>query len=803
MSDTARAPLQFEEPDLSGFDAARVPLAAPGTLGEKIGRAFEAGRYLDSQYGQEQLLIEEYDQRIQDIARVSGQRLDNPYTLNRDDEDADEAQQGRLYRGGVRDARRRTIARHRARFEEEVTRLRNQYPDLIDAAGFDAQVQQRAQDLEYGVQGAGLPGFVGAVGAGFTDPVTLSTLPLGWGGRTILGTALREAAVNSGVEALMQPGIQEGRAELGLEAGLGQGVSNIVAAGVFGGVFGGGAKGVEQLLTRGSRRELVEAVDSLPDEIAQDPEVQAAAAELEKEATTDEAAGQDEADIEAQALHGETVTLADEVAAEEGVLPEMFPEEPGAAAPREEATRNYTGVSGIEFFNPDELLVDAERFQFKSGGDSKGVTDALTSVRTWDDALSGNILVWEDLNGQVFVVNGHQRSGLARRLISEGQEVPPLRGFRLREADGINAAEARAVGARINIAEGTGAAVDVAKVFRERPDLLQDGTLSPRTQAFRDGRDMRKLSDEAFMVVVNDVVTPQQGALVARLVTNPGEQMAVMSLLARQKPDTRAEAEALVREALAAGFAREEQVGLFGTEDVTESLIVDRAKILGGAVNKIRRDKRLFSALDKGADDVEAAGNKLDREKNKELADNANQIADIILRTAHTTGPVADALRRAVQSVQSGATRAAATRTFIDELTALGPDALRGLDGAGGSSGGAGRAAGAAGPDRAPAGEGAGLSGQSDVAADAGSRFDRPAEGAEEQLAALEAELYDNQPPSPVAQDNLLLTGMVADEEGQLQPVTQTRQALAEEIEAEEQMLARFEGCAYPKKGSS
>ena len=65
--------------------------------------------------------------------------------------------------------------------------------------------------------------------------------------------------------------------------------------------------------------------------------------------------------------------------------------------------------------DPSTVKIDAARFQFKSGGDAQGVTNALTGVKEWDNNASGVALVWEDLKGDRYVVDGHQRLGLAQR----------------------------------------------------------------------------------------------------------------------------------------------------------------------------------------------------------------------------------------------------------------------------------------------------------------------------------------------------------------------------------------------------
>ena len=87
------------------------------------------------------------------------------------------------------------------------------------------------------------------------------------------------------------------------------------------------------------------------------------------------------------------------------------------------------------------IKIDAARFQFKSGGDAQGVTNALTGVKEWDNNASGIALVWEDEKGDRYIVDGHQRLGLAQRLKAQGQ-TPRLPAIVLREKDGIAADKA-------------------------------------------------------------------------------------------------------------------------------------------------------------------------------------------------------------------------------------------------------------------------------------------------------------------------------------------------------------------------
>lgn len=97
--------------------------------------------------------------------------------------------------------------------------------------------------------------------------------------------------------------------------------------------------------------------------------------------------------------------------------PEAIPPTPGERA-------------GVFMFDPQQLQIDAQRFQFKEGGDQAGVTPLLKGVTTWDPDAAGQLIVWERADGARFVADGHQRVALAQRLMSEtalGSTLPTPR----------------------------------------------------------------------------------------------------------------------------------------------------------------------------------------------------------------------------------------------------------------------------------------------------------------------------------------------------------------------------------------
>jgi hypothetical protein len=317
-------------------------------------------------------------------------------------------------------------------------------------------------------------------------------------------------------------------------------------------------------------------------------------------------------------------------------------------------------------FGPEELTTDARLMQYKSGGDEAGVTDRLQGVTDWNPLLSGKVIVWQDIAGRNVIVDGHQRLGLAKRLAADDPNIK-LDAVVLREADGVTAQQARVMGALKNIAEGTGSLVDAARVLRDAPNGMD--FLPPRAANVKGVRGLVGLNYDAFGAVLNDVIDPETAAAIGRIAPDrPETHMALVDLLAKSGVTTPAQAETVVRQALADGFGsvREEQMGLFGGEQ-QQSLYGPAARILDNAKRRLRQEKRSFKVLTEDAAKIEQAGNVLDRAANEARVLNSDQAIAIIDATAHSQGPVRDALLDAARRAVAGDS-AGAVRQFLDAL---------------------------------------------------------------------------------------------------------------------------------------
>jgi hypothetical protein len=320
-----------------------------------------------------------------------------------------------------------------------------------------------------------------------------------------------------------------------------------------------------------------------------------------------------------------------------------------------------------ETLDPDSIAFDAATFQFKSGGDQRGVTGRLETAERFEPFLADFISVFEFRGGRRVVADGHQRLALAKRAKAAGQDVR-LDARIFREADGIAPAEVRVIAAAKNISQGTGTGIDAARIIKEaHPDTIKF-LLNPGEPLVKLGRALAALGDRAFGMVVNGVVEEGQAAIVGRRIQDPDQQVAALDVLAKTEPQSLAEAEAVVQEVENIGFSEGTQVSLFGEEQIAESLILERARIKTNSMRQLRRDRATFNSLLKRGGVISGAGNVLDQNANRQRVGQDNEVLQIVNTLATRKGPVSEALTAAARRLRDGEALGRATQGFIDAL---------------------------------------------------------------------------------------------------------------------------------------
>lgn len=522
----------------------------------------------------------------------------------------------------------------------------------------------------YGSTGGFAGGFVGAI----DDPILVSSMLIG-GARGLWQMAFQEAALGAGSEAIIQTKVAEWYKKTGQEYtdeqfwtavkyGAGFGFASPFALRGLGKGLSVAGEGVML-----SAKQLKEGISSLKqagvkttpegrilEDLAEDLEVHEQSNPLEKP------------NMPKSASEHDARQAAADIAVERNQAPDIPNEPQTAPRPllRPEDADNLDGQ--ISVFDPDEIGVDAELFQFKAGGDEFGVTERLQGVTEWDPIAAGQIVVFEFADGRKFIADGHQRLGLAKRIKSQdpSQKIQIL-GHVLRESDGITPEMARVIAAVKNIKEGTGTAIDAAKILRDAPDKA--GELPPQSKLVQHARGLVMLTDQAFGAIINNVIPSNYGGIVGRLIPDdPKMQDAAIALLSKLGPANEFQAESIIRQMLDAGAETRTQDSLFGEEIITESFFLERAKILDQAIKSMRQDKAAFASLVRNQDRLEAEGNQLAKEANQRRAENDSQAIGLIQALANRKGPLSEALTAAARTARETGSYGQPTGGFVEAV---------------------------------------------------------------------------------------------------------------------------------------
>lgn len=665
---------------------------------------FDATRFIENSDRRDATLTEIYERRNREIHSLTGVQLDNP--MRPEFDPLDRAADAIAKRDAARrnwQARVDELARQHAEHADVIGSARDIEADvhalvrsteieLLQASATDLSAADRLTAVLSG-------GFAGA----FRDPLQVGALFVGGGpGRAITAIGrmgkvmLTEALINSGLEGVLQLGARQWRAEHGLDTSLGGSLAQVGIAGLFGATAGAALQGAREVarvlkVTDPQAKRAIERVltdEAKPGDLQQvagalgvelsDAEIRIARV-AEEQAALDQAAASELAGVTAQEqaelLAAATRRAEDPDAPEPDGVP-VKPERPADVdqvvdenlEPKQRFTVQDRPVT-FRQFDPDALEVDPATYQYKADGDEFGITDRLRDVREWDPTASGKIIVHER-GGRLYVADGHQRAGLARRLKEDGDSTIEIDGYLFRERDGWKVEQVRALAAKKNMQEGSGTALDAARILRDQPEIL-DNALPVSGPMMKRAVALARLADDAFRMVTNGLAEQHHGAAVGRLVADPRQQVAVLAEVARNAPETERMTDLMVREILAAGFSRETQSDMFGELAVTRSLMAERVQILDKALQVLRRDKTLFSQLADNAELLEAAGNVLDTAGNTSRVSAAETVMGLIDRLARARGPVSDALTAAAERFAGGAPAASQARQFVADVGEL------------------------------------------------------------------------------------------------------------------------------------
>ena len=544
--------------------------------------------------------------------------------------------------------------------------------------------------------------FIGGTAAAFTDPLNVATLAWGAPSRMgLLGTMAVEGFINAGIEAASTPARNKYLRMLDQEEE--SALANALMGGAFGATAGGliktapaitrkGVDLVDKYAPGGEGRQLAKEMNRALDDA--DPEMMARIGNLIKSNFTREMVekAKDVPDPVVRGLARQVATdIEDEVAATgrdpspeatqehedrlqaeqlraAGLEAPEIPDRPQRAIP---AASIIDGE--LEEVRPGDLKIQPEIFQFKSDADSAGVTDKLRTMPKWDTGKAGVIYVFEYADGTRAVADGHQRTSFANRLMAADPDQDiKLAAKVFRESEGWTPETVRVEAALKNISEAADGmtmkmARDAAKILRVDPERIME---LPAGSGIQRAQSLGKLSDDAFALVINDVIPDASGALIGRMVGDPAMHLPIARLLERLRPNSEGEARSIIQQALTAPVEKEVTEDLFGAQEELTSLFLERAKVLEKAKRILADDKKTFRTLTDRGDKITGAGNKLNQASNQEIRQQVEQALIAVDKMAYRAGSISEAL-------DNGAKNFKETGKLGDSAAAV-VDAIRG-----------------------------------------------------------------------------------------------------------------------------
>ena len=568
----------------------------------------------------------------------------------------------------------------------------NNLDAILKKIGVDAKDSEAyANELFENTNFSGKVGnFTGTAIGYLKEPSVFTTLPLGmvYGfGRTALGTFLKtayyEAVLGAGSEASRQLNVQPYREKLGFaEAGFEAGAKEVAYSAIFaagiGGVLNTSIFGISKLFAKATPDQQVQMIakiqnniENLTDEDSlkiykenfpeqfKTKDTDAAAEFIENRVfeekqnpMVDNVRSRDihnerAAEVTLKLLNDEPITIPDEL-------------------PQKLKFEDILKGSAVEEFDVNKLTTDAKTFQYKSETNEFGISERLMGVTKWDQPSASTILVYEFKDGRLAVVDGHQRFGLAKKLIDQ---KPRLYGYRIREVDGYVPDHAMLQGVAINLRQGTGTAIDAAKMMRVKNFDINAimASMPVRSEIVKVAQGLTKLSNDSFSMVVNKFIDYKVASRVGELLPDKELHASALTILKKQKFDNMQQVDLILKQIRETPSVKMKEQTLFGVEEFKQSLIVEKSILLTNFAKSTKDKKKLFSLVLREDQLLTSAGNKLDNINNEKIVTQNAKIQEKIEILATRVGQLSTDLTEAARLYQAG-NKAEARKYFSDAV---------------------------------------------------------------------------------------------------------------------------------------
>ena len=336
-------------------------------------------------------------------------------------------------------------------------------------------------------------------------------------------------------------------------------------------------------------------------------------------------------------------------------------------------------AGNIGDFPIDQIQTDPKRFQYKILGQltKSGSVGSLGGVQKWDKNLAGIVQVWNDpADGKTYVINGHNRLSKAREL--------GVKEVTVRFIDAPDAASARAIGALTNIAEGRGTPLDAAKFMRDTgltsKDMVDKG-IPMRDKVADEGAALAGLSDKIFSKAIQGEITLDKAVAIGRSGLKPdSDQNALFDLIEKKKQITPEVLTELIDIVRSSSSQVTSQMTLFGAEEITASLAIEKAQVQSNLRERLLRDKRLFSVVGKSvnAQQLERGGNIIDVEKSSKISQSASQGLRFFDDFKNISGPLSKMINEAAERIAKGESATKVNKDVYDRRSIKIPSWIKG-----------------------------------------------------------------------------------------------------------------------------
>jgi tape measure domain-containing protein len=325
-------------------------------------------------------------------------------------------------------------------------------------------------------------------------------------------------------------------------------------------------------------------------------------------------------------------------------------------------------MGGLARIKRTSINLNPRELQYKAGSNERGEVGSLKGVEKWDDNIAGVLSVWKDpSDGKTYVVNGHNRLGLAEKL-----DVDELN---VRYIDAKTIEEARRIGAMENIAAGAGTAIDAAKFFRDSGiksvDAIKRVGLPLSSGKATKGLALAGLPQDLFDAVVRGDLQMERGAVIGGSGLSEEKQRELLKFAGSSTRTPNRQLKELIDLQKHTNTVVSETPTILGMEQLVETDLRERLKILDGIKQALKSQKRLFSKVAQNADVLsEQAGNVINVDENQQIAETAEKIFRVFDSIKFTSPAISRAINTGVDSLALGERISDIMKDVIPEVTA-------------------------------------------------------------------------------------------------------------------------------------